>query len=169
MTAMRRFFAVAALLAVFTRYSTARAQVAAEGTPFLYRSHLFLDGRPANGLYDLSFSLCDTAQGNTAAAGPITNSAVKVRNGMFAVTLDFGPGPFTSSNYWLDVSVRTNGGGAFTELTPRRPLTPSPYDHGPQRLVTSVMQLPQPAREQVSSSNSAAPNAKPGTSQSSPP
>src|SRR6202030_1926600 len=56
-----------------------------------------------------------------------TNTATAGSNGLFTVTMDFGPGVFTGTNYWLDVAVRTNGGGAFTELTPRQPLTPTPY------------------------------------------
>src|SRR5206468_5329073 len=28
---------------------------------------------------------------------------------------------------WLEISVRTNGGGAFSTLSPRQALTPSPY------------------------------------------
>lgn len=105
-----------------------------------------MGGSPSKGTYDLVFSLFETAQGGGAVAGPITNSATKLSNGLFAVTLDFGPGPFTSTNYWLNISVRTNAIGAFTELGPRRQLTPSPYAHGPQRLVSSGMRWHQPER-----------------------
>jgi hypothetical protein len=60
-------------------------------------------------------------------AGPVTNSATGVTNGLFAVTLDFGPGVFTGPARWLEVDVRTNGSGAFTNLSPCQPLTPVPY------------------------------------------
>ena len=33
---------------------------------------------------------------------------------------------FSGASYWLDISVRTNSGGAFTELSPRQWLTPTP-------------------------------------------
>ena len=97
-------FTALTLLALSTLsfHPAARAQGTAQGTPFLYRGHLNMGGSPANGTYDLAFSLFDTSQGGTATAGPMTNSATKVSNGLFHVTLDFGPGPFTNTNYWLD-------------------------------------------------------------------
>ena len=45
---------------------------------------------------------------------------------MFTVTLDFG-GVFTGADRWLEIAVRTNGGGAFAPLTPRQAVTPTPY------------------------------------------
>jgi hypothetical protein len=60
-------------------------------------------------------------------AGPLTNSATGVANGLFTATLDFGPGVFTGPARWLELDVRTNGSGAFTLLLPRQPLLPMPY------------------------------------------
>jgi len=60
-------------------------------------------------------------------AGPLTNSATGVTNGLFTVTLDFGPGVFTGPGRWLEVDVRTNGNGAFTTLLPFQQLLPVPY------------------------------------------
>jgi hypothetical protein len=65
--------------------------------------------------------------GGTQIAGPITNSAVAVSNGLFTVTLDFGPGVFTGTNYWVQMAVSPAGLGAFAMLTPRQQLTPTPY------------------------------------------
>jgi 3-isopropylmalate/(R)-2-methylmalate dehydratase small subunit len=50
-----------------------------------------------------------------------------VTNGLFTVTLDFGAGVFTGASRWLEIGVRTNGGASFTVLSPRQPLTPTPY------------------------------------------
>ncbi|HEV2391596.1 MAG TPA: hypothetical protein VG146_04445, partial [Verrucomicrobiae bacterium] len=36
-------------------------------------------------------------------------------------------GVFDGTAYWMQVDVRTNGGGAFTGLSPRQELTPTPY------------------------------------------
>jgi hypothetical protein len=51
-----------------------------------------------------------------------------VTNGLFNVALDFGPAAFDGSARWLDIGVRTNGSGAdYAALTPRQPITPTPY------------------------------------------
>src|SRR6185295_14643832 len=60
--------------------------------------------------------------------GPVlTNANMAVNSGLFTTTLDFGAGIFSGSNYWLEISVRTNGVGPFTTLVPRQPVTPTPY------------------------------------------
>ncbi len=102
-------------------------RAAAQGTAFTYQSRLNDGGAPANGSYDLQFMLYDASAGGSQAGPALTNSATAVSNGLFTVTLDFGAGVFTGTNYWLDVSVRTNGASAFTELSPRQELTPVPY------------------------------------------
>ncbi len=99
----------------------------AQGTAFAYQGRLMDNGAPANGTYDLQFILFTTNQFGFPAASILTNAAVPVNNGLFATTLDFGGGVFTGTNFWLDISVRTNGNGAFNELTPRQPITPAPY------------------------------------------
>src|SRR6516162_5416216 len=91
---------------------------AAQGTTFNYNGRLSDGNNPANGNYDLRFSLCDAVTNGNAIA-TITNLATGVSNGLFAVTLDFG-GVFSGSNYWLEIAVRTNGVGAFSVLNPRQ-------------------------------------------------
>ncbi len=107
---------------LLTAFNPAFAQV----TAFTYQGRLNDRGNPANGTYDLSFSVFSQANGGNAATGPLTNSATTVSNGIFTVTLDFG-GIFTGTNYWLDISVRTNGNGTFFELDPRQQILPAPY------------------------------------------
>ena len=80
----------------------------------------------ANGSYDLQFAIYDAASGGLKQAPFTTNAATVVSNGLFTVSLDFG-NVFPGAARWLDIGVRTNGGGAFTVLDPRQPLTPSPY------------------------------------------
>jgi hypothetical protein len=99
----------------------------AQGTAFTYQGQLQQDGSPANGSYDLQFILYNASVGGSQTGPILTNSATSVINGLFAVTLDFEAGIFTGTNYWLDIAVRTNGGGTFAELSPRQPLTPAPY------------------------------------------
>lgn len=115
---------VGAILATFLPLESLHAQ----GTAFLYQGQLNDGGAPANGNYDLRFAIYSTNVSGPLVAGPLTNSAVVVSNGLFTLNLDFGPGVFTGPPRWLDIGVRTNGNtGAFTTLSPRQPLLPSPY------------------------------------------
>jgi hypothetical protein len=119
-------FAALAMLALSTlnsQFSTAFAQ----GTAFTYQGRLNLGGSPANGDYDFTFTLWSTNSGGSEIGGALTNAGVGVANGLFAVTLDFGSGIYTGQSCWLQVKVETNGVGPFVALTPRQPLTPTPY------------------------------------------
>jgi hypothetical protein len=99
----------------------------AQGTAFTYQGRLNASGAPANGAYDLQFILFNVNQFGFPVGPVLTNANVSVNNGLFAASLDFGSGVFMGINYWLEISVRTNGGGAFTTLVPRQPVTPTPY------------------------------------------
>ena len=117
-------------LAALLLHSTFNLQLAtlfAQGTAFTYQGRLNDGPAPANGVYDLKFTLFDSPT-NGDFNGPLTNSAVAVSNGLFTVLLDFGPDVFTGHpNFFLEIGVRTAGGGEFTTLSPRQPVTPSPY------------------------------------------
>jgi len=108
----------------------------AQGTAFTYQGRLADTVNPVNGLYDLRFFLYDSGTGGTLVAGPVTNSPVVISNGLFTVTLDFGANVFTGANRWLEIGVRTNGGNAFTPLSPRQQLTPAPYAITAENLVS---------------------------------
>lgn len=105
-------------------------QAFSQGTAFTYQGMFDDAGVAANGSYDLRFTIYDSTNlPGGIIAGPLTNSATGVTNGAFIATMDFGTGVFTGQDRWLEVAVRTNtgGGGAFTVLTPRQKLTPTPY------------------------------------------
>ncbi len=100
--------------------------VFAQGTAFTYQGQLQNNGSPASGTYNLTFTLFNTNTSGTAVAGPVTNNAVNVSNGLFTVLIDFGPGVFTGETNWLQIGVESNGVSSFTTLTPRQELTPTP-------------------------------------------
>lgn len=101
---------------------------AAQGTTAItYQGHLNTGGNAANGLYNLSFAVYDANVAGNLIAGPITNNAVAVSNGLFTVTLDFGTGVFTGTNCWVQMAVSPIGTGTFSMLVPRQQLTPAPY------------------------------------------
>lgn len=113
----------AALCSLFTLVNSALAQ----GTAFTYQGQLSIGGSPATGSYDLTFALFNNSSTNSGQVGvTLTNSGVGVTNGLFTVTLNFGP-VFTGNAAWLAIGVRTNGGVGFTALNPLQALTPAPY------------------------------------------
>src|SRR5208283_3877863 len=99
----------------------------AQGTAFTYQGQLQNNGSPASGTYNLTFTLFNTNTTGVPIAGPVTNNAVAVSNGLFTVLIDFGPGAFTGTSNWLEIGVETNGFSSFTTLAPRQQLTPTPY------------------------------------------
>src|ERR1035438_3854054 len=115
--------ALAMLSALNSQLSTASAQ----GTAFTYQGQLQNNGSPANGSYDLTFTLYSLKSGGIGVYGPLTNSTTGVTNGLFTTTLDFGSGVFNGASWFLQIGVRTNGGASFATLTPRQQVTPTPY------------------------------------------
>ena len=115
------------LLLSFLSLGPAALTAHAQGTAFAYQGRLENNGSPANGNYDLTFTLYTTNVDGVAVAGPVTDSATPVTNGLFSATIDFGSGVFAGNNYWLDISVSPAGSNTFTELTPRQPILPTPY------------------------------------------
>jgi hypothetical protein len=99
----------------------------AQGTAFYYNGRLIDGTAPANGDYDITFTIYDAVSNGTASSSSITHLAVGVTNGLFGVSLDFGAGVFNGDPRWLELTVRTNGNGSFTTLVPRQHVKPAPY------------------------------------------
>ena len=100
--------------------------VAAQTTSFTYQGSLNTGGSPANGNHDFEFALFDALVAGSQLGSSQTRTNVPVANGIFAVALDFGS-QFPGANRFLEIRVRTSGGGAFTPLTPRQPVNSAPY------------------------------------------
>lgn len=103
------------------------ASISAQTTAFTFQGSLKDGASPANGNYDLEFKLFDAVSAGTQQGNTLQRLNVAVANGIFAVSLDFGAGTLPGADRFLDVSVRTAGGGAFTPLGPRQQITSSPY------------------------------------------
>ena len=82
----------AAMLFLLSSLNLQLSTAFAQGTAFTYQGRLQNNGSPASGTYNLTFSLFNVSSGGTAVAGPVTNSAVTVTNGLFTVAIDFGAG-----------------------------------------------------------------------------
>jgi hypothetical protein len=96
-----------------------------QATTFTYQGRLTDDGSPVTGAYVFQFRLTDSE--GAAAGEPIALEDVAVSEGVFTVSLDFGPGVFDGSDRWLEVAVRSSPSEAFTVLSPRQPVTSTPY------------------------------------------
>jgi hypothetical protein len=121
-----KFLTLLALTSAFSLQPSALLHASPLGTAFHYQGKLADGSQPANGSFDLRFTLYDADAGPGVVAGPLTNTPVAVSNGLFTVTLDFGS-VFDGNARWLEIGVRTNGGGSFSALAPRQPVLPMPY------------------------------------------
>lgn len=128
------FASIVAMLALLvsvanTFYQTSRAQSAAPqavtGSGFTYQGRLDDSGAPANGVYDFEFALFDDATTGSQIGAILAVPGVTVVNGVFTVQLDFG-NPFWQQQTFLEVRVRPGGGGSYTTLTPRQPVSAAP-------------------------------------------
>ena len=112
-------------------FSAASVRAAdALGAAFTYQGRLNDSGTPANGHYEFWFKVYNDPTSGTQQGVTVTPAALPVSNGLFTVTMDFGPGVFTGGPRWLEINVHnsTNAPGVgWVWLTPRQPLTPAPY------------------------------------------
>lgn len=100
------------------------------GTTFTYQGHLIDSNKPADGLYDLQFSLYNTAVGGTPKGRAISMNEVDVNDGVFTLNLDFGGDVFDGNALWLEIGVRAgelSEPNAYTLLSPRQRVMPVPY------------------------------------------
>jgi len=102
--------------------------VQAQTSAFNYQGRLTAGGQPAQGAYDLRFSLHNAQLGGAPVGTAVEMVDVPVESGLFSVVLDFGAGVFDGSARWLEISVRPGGSvDPYTSLAPRNPLMASPY------------------------------------------
>ena len=121
-----KFFAAALSTAVALTV-LANSALGQGTTAFTYQGRLNDGANPASGIYDLRLTIYDATSAGAQQGNTITNTATAVTNGLFTVTLDFGAGVFTGADRWLEIGVSAAGAGVFTTLTPRQPITPTPY------------------------------------------
>ncbi len=112
------------LTAVLALATETRAQT----TTFTYQGRLTVNGAPANGTNDLTFTLYNAVSGGATVGVSNVVNDLAVTNGLFTVTLDYGASAFDGSDRWLQIAVRPGASaGAYTNLLPRQPITATPY------------------------------------------
>jgi len=122
---MKMISSLKCLLPILLLALSASLGRAATDCCFVYQGLLSVNGTPANGNFQMMFTLF--RQGQTAPVGSVTIDNVPVSQGGFNASLNFGPGVFEDADYELGIAVRQGGGSAFIALTPRQPLTPTPF------------------------------------------
>lgn len=97
-------------------------------TVFTYQGRLADNGLPANGTYDLRFTLFDASAGGTQTGEVVAVENLPVALGQFQVELDFGTNVFQGADRWLEIAVRPAESGAdYVILNPRQRICPVPY------------------------------------------
>jgi hypothetical protein len=105
---------------------SAATVIMGQTSTFTYQGRFTDSGTPANGTYDMQFKLFDGSSNQVGST--ITNGAVTVANGVFAVQLDFGAAAFSGADRFIEIGVRAAGSGeAYTVLSPRQQLTSAVY------------------------------------------
>ncbi|MCE7975346.1 MAG: hypothetical protein DYG92_13645 [Leptolyngbya sp. PLA1] len=118
----RHLIGLAAAAAVLGMSGAAFAQA------FTYQGELLNAGSPVTTPQDFEFRLFLTDAGPTQIGLTSTASDTPVVDGRFTATIDPGPGVLTGQNLWLEIAVRPGDeSGAFTVLSPRQKVTPTPY------------------------------------------
>ncbi len=109
-------------------------QIAAQSTAFTYQGQLKEGGSPANGSYDLSFTLHSVASGSAPVGSTVYIDDKAVANGLFTAEVDFNFGAisFNGADRWLEIGVRAGSISnsvrtGYTALTPRQKIMPTPY------------------------------------------
>lgn len=116
------------LVGLFCLALAAAVTAAPLGNGLTYQGQVKKDGLPLSDTADFRFTLWDAASAGTADPDVSTKPAVSVVNGLFTVTLDFGPGAFEGSARFLAIEVRhPAGSGSFVPMGARQAITAAPY------------------------------------------
>jgi len=100
----------------------------AQTTAFTYQGRLTDGHTQANGPYQMEFTLYSSALGGDPVGPAIRLDTVDVANGVFTVELNFtAPGAFNGDKRWLGIAVKKPADQFFSPLTPRQPITSTPY------------------------------------------
>ena len=118
-------FIICILLAI-TCQNLLHAQTALS-SGFTYQGNLTFNGVPIDGSYDFDLYLFDASiSGNQV--GQLIVEDIDVDMGFFSVELDFGDGPFTGNQIWMEVRIREGASvGGFQQLLPRQKINSTPY------------------------------------------
>lgn len=119
---------VLTLLSILWLVSGGVTEGRAQGSAFTFQGRLTSSGSPVYGVYDVIFTLKDSAVGGSSVSTPNVIAPLGITNGLFTTTLDFGMAAFDGTPRWLEIGMRTNGStAAYNILQPRTAINATPY------------------------------------------
>lgn len=122
-----RSLLIAAGIAAAITAGGVSASAAPVSTAFTYQGRLLDAGAPANGTYDITAVLFDSAVGGAQVGLAVALNDVVVSNGVFTASLDFGA-QMTGDARWVELRVRPGASaGVFQIIAPRTALEATPY------------------------------------------
>src|SRR5262245_38418054 len=123
---MRRFLAAVSALVLSAGVPAALAIPL--GSHWTYQGRLVLNGEPVVGPADVQFQLFASAGGGVPLATS-THLNQNISDGLFTVdAVQFGVTHFNGQECYVEVSVRAPAGvGAYSILSPRQRIAPTPY------------------------------------------
>ena len=112
---------VMSLLAVVVSVLSTIPAYAGGGTALTYQGRLLDAGQPANGPFNIDFSLWDDPAAGSQIGSTVSFIGLSIADGLITVELDFGADAFDNTGRWLNIIV--DG----VPLAPRQPITRTPY------------------------------------------
>ncbi|MHC4281097.1 MAG: hypothetical protein ACYSUJ_13215, partial [Planctomycetota bacterium] len=97
---------------------------------FTFQGRLLDDSNTPTDFYDFQFILFDSLTDGNQVGKDVNKPDIYVIDGYFTVELDFIEDVFDGNERWLEIGIRPGqleGTNAYTNLTPRQKVTPTPY------------------------------------------
>jgi len=94
--------------------SLLQASLHAQTTAFTYQGHLVDAGQPANGNYDIRFTLKTALSGGATVGTPQTADPVAVSEGLFTAILDFGGVPYAARELSAASATTADSAGSLS-------------------------------------------------------
>lgn len=119
MKSFRSFSRLRAIACACLTFVALTVQADPQIPDFVYQGRLEQNGAPANGNFDLTFTLYDAPTAGNAVGAPVSEPDFPISDGLFSVSLAF-PGAFNGTQLYLEVSVEG------TPMVPRHAVATAP-------------------------------------------
>ncbi|HKJ16002.1 MAG TPA: tail fiber domain-containing protein, partial [Xanthomonadales bacterium] len=126
------------------------SDIGAQTSAITYQGELNDSGTPAQGAHDFEFTLFDAPAGGNMIENTVAVPGHPVNDGIFTVEIDFGAVAFENGDRFLEIRVRPSGVGSYQTLTPRQPMTPTPFAITAYRVLNGAIENRSLANDSIS-------------------